>query len=97
MAEATMAPGAGDLIIDSPGNASIRVHLEQDQYRLGRSSVNDLAFPGDQKLSREHVVFERTAEGWTVRDVGSRNGTHVNGVRLTETTRLAHGDQITVG
>ena len=92
-----MQRSAGNLIIDSPGTASIRVHLEQDRYRLGRSSVNELAFPGDQKLSREHLVFERTAEGWTVRDVGSRNGTQVNGVRLTETTPLAHGDQITAG
>ncbi len=97
MASAATAAGAGDLIIDSPGNATMRVHLERDRYRLGRSSVNELAFPGDQKLSREHLVFERTAEGWSVRDVGSRNGTQVNGARLAEAKPLAHGDRITAG
>jgi predicted component of type VI protein secretion system len=73
------------------------MHLEHDRYKLGRSSVSDLAFPGDQKLSREHLVFERIGEGWTVRDSGSRNGSQLNGARLTGTVRLAHGDQITAG
>ena len=92
-----MERSAGDLIIDSAGAGSMRVHLEQERYRLGRSSVNELTFPGDQKLSREHLVFERTAEGWTVHDLGSRNGTRINGMRVTETTCLAHGDRITAG
>ena len=97
MASAATASGTDDLIIDSPGNATMRVHLDRDRYRLGRASINELAFPGDQKLSREHLVFERTAEGWGVRDVGSRNGTQVNGARLAETKRLVHGDRITAG
>ncbi|MBV8553362.1 MAG: SpoIIE family protein phosphatase [Acidobacteriaceae bacterium] len=97
MATAAAGFGKGDLIIDSPGSTSMFVHLERDRYTLGRSSANDLAFPGDQKLSREHLVFERTTEGWTVQDLGSRNGTRVNEVRLTQVTRLAHGDQITAG
>ena len=96
---ATPASGldTGDLIIDSPGSATIRVHLDREHYRLGRSSANELAFPTDQKLSREHLVFDRTSEGWTVRDTGSRNGTQLNGARLTGTARLAHGDRITAG
>ena len=97
MAAAVIEPEAADLIIDSPGNASMRVHLDHKQYRLGRSSANELAFLEDQKLSREHLVFDRTSEGWTVRDVGSRNGTHVNGVRLIGTVCLSHGDRITAG
>jgi hypothetical protein len=46
----------------SPGIGSTRVQLEQPRYRLGRSSVNELAFPADEKLSRE-----RPQEGWTGR------------------------------
>jgi FHA domain-containing protein len=86
-----------DLIIDWPGSAGMRVHLEHGHYRLGRSSVNELAFPEDQKLSREHLVFERTGDGWTVRDVGSRNGTQVNGTTLIGTACLSHGDRIMAG
>ncbi len=97
MSSVATAPGAGDLIIDSPGSASVRVHLKGERYRLGRSSSNELAFPADQKLSREHLVFERTPDGWTVRDVGSRNGTLVNGSRLTGVAHLAHGDRIGAG
>lgn len=97
MATTTGGLHAGDLIIDSPDSATLRVHLEYEQYRLGRSSTNDLAFPTDQKLSRDHLVFERRGESWTVRDVGSKNGTQLNGVKLTETRQLCHGDQITAG
>jgi serine phosphatase RsbU (regulator of sigma subunit) len=93
----TTVTGQEDLVIDSPDCAGMRVHLDRKQYRLGRSSVNDLAFPEDQKLSREHLVFEQTGDSWTVRDVGSRNGTRVNAVKLTGTASLSHGDRITAG
>jgi sigma-B regulation protein RsbU (phosphoserine phosphatase) len=97
MSAAGVKSNADVLIIDAPGIGSTRVQLEQPRYRLGRSSVNELAFPADEKLSREHLVFERTAEGWTLQDLGSRNGTKVNGVRVTKATRLAHGDRIAAG
>jgi serine phosphatase RsbU (regulator of sigma subunit) len=88
---------SSELVIDSPGHASLRVRLEKERYKLGRSAANDLAFPADQSLSREHLVFERTSEGWTIRDLASRNGTQVNGTRLSDAVRLAHGDRITAG
>src|SRR5690242_1880027 len=93
----TSRGATGELIIDSPDARSIRVLLERQSYRVGRSTANELSFPGDQRLSREHLVFERTPEGWTVRDIGSRNGTWVNGIRLTDAAKLAHGDRITAG
>jgi serine phosphatase RsbU (regulator of sigma subunit) len=86
-----------ELVIDSPGKATLRIPLEKDSYKLGRSSANDLPFPNDQSLSREHVVFESTSEGWRIRDLLSRNGTQVNGIRLNGATPLTHGDRITAG
>ena len=86
-----------ELIIDSPAVESVRIRLDLHSYRLGRSSLNELSFPADSGLSREHLVFENTADGWIVRDAGSRNGTRVNGMRLTTPARLAHGDRITAG
>ncbi|MBV9764059.1 MAG: SpoIIE family protein phosphatase [Acidobacteriaceae bacterium] len=91
------AGAACELVIDSPGRETARVHLDGESYRVGRSSANELSFPADHALSREHLVFENTAEGWTVRDAGSRNGTRVNGARITAPVCLAHGDQITAG
>src|SRR5207245_5232248 len=50
----------------------------------------------DPTLSRKHAVVERTDSGWAVRDLESRNGTFVNGKRVTAHA-LRHGDQMTVG
>ncbi len=97
MATPVMPARAGELIINSPGKRDARVCLEQQRYRIGRSTVNELCFPEDDRLSREHLVFELRDAGWTVRDAGSRNGTRVNGVTVTEPVRLVSGDQITAG
>jgi hypothetical protein len=86
-----------ELIIDSPGVETVRIRLDRESYRLGRSSLNELSFPADSGLSREHLAFENTADGWMVRDAGSRNGTRINGARLTAVARLTHGDRITAG
>ncbi len=50
----------------------------------------------DAALSRLHCVFSFEAEGWSLRDVGSSNGTFVNG-RQIESHRLADGDRIAAG
>jgi serine phosphatase RsbU (regulator of sigma subunit) len=86
-----------ELIIDSPGVETLRIRLDRASYKLGRSSANELSFPADSGLSREHLIFENAANGWIVRDPGSRNGTRLNGVRLSAPTRLEHGDRITAG
>ena len=86
-----------DLVIDSPNCSTARMHLERERYRLGRASSNELAFPADAKLSREHLVFERVDGFWTLRDLNSRNGSFVNGKRVIGAMRLAHGDRVTAG
>jgi transcriptional regulator with GAF, ATPase, and Fis domain len=48
--------------------------LVRGSLLVGRGAV-----PGDPRLSREHAQITRTAEGWHVRDLGSRNGTFVDG------------------
>ncbi|MGC2661240.1 MAG: FHA domain-containing protein, partial [Bryobacteraceae bacterium] len=97
MATAVARAGSDELIIDSPFSASLRVQLGGEKYTLGRSSANDIAFPEDPKLSREHLVFEWIGNNWTVRDVGSRNGTHLNGARVTGTMQLSPSDLIGAG
>jgi sigma-B regulation protein RsbU (phosphoserine phosphatase) len=97
MATGTAPCALSELVIDAPGNSSIRIRLERDRYTLGRAATNDLPFPNDQSLSREHLIFERLQEGWTIRDLASRNGTYLNGRRLTDALRLGHGDRIVAG
>jgi Nif-specific regulatory protein len=69
--------------------------LETTTVTFGRDSSNDIGVP-DEALSRLHCVFSCEGEGWTLRDVGSSNGTFVNG-RQIECQLLVDGDRIAAG
>ncbi len=67
------------------------------QVTLGRAANNDVAID-DATLSRVHLVLERGAGGWTVRDGGSRNGTKVNGSAVgASPVRVGAGARIEAG
>jgi hypothetical protein len=72
------------------------VALSEPQIRLGRDPSNDVVLD-DQTVSRLHAVLESYGSGWSVRDLGSRNGTLVNGERLLWERVLRHGDEIRLG
>ncbi len=59
--------------------------------------MNELCYPDDSGLSRQHLVFERSGNEWAVRDLDSKNGTQVNGVRIKGTHVLQPGDRVTAG
>jgi serine phosphatase RsbU (regulator of sigma subunit)/pSer/pThr/pTyr-binding forkhead associated (FHA) protein len=74
-----------------------KVVLDRPVTTIGRSSMNDLPI-ADKMLSRQHARIVRDSNGGlSVEDLGSRNGTFVNGDRLTAITPLKPGDRITVG
>lgn len=75
--------------------ATRRVELTGSPVSIGRLPDNVLQF-GDDSLSRNHCVFEPFGKGYRVRDLASRNGTKLNGARITE-ARLRHGDTVKVG
>jgi len=62
----------------------------------GRSSTNDIVI-ADGAASRAHFELQRRDRQWFIKDLGSRNGTLVNGVRVTTQTALRTGDEISVG
>jgi len=86
-----------ELQILSPDGNTRSVPLEKEQISLGRSSAAELSFPDDSGLSRQHLVVERDGDGWAIRDLGSKNGTVVNGVRISGRAALKSGDRITAG
>ena len=63
---------------------------------VGKGAANDIALD-DPTVSRLHAALEEFAEGWCVTDVGSSNGTYLNGERIWAQQRLRHGDEIRVG
>jgi phosphoserine phosphatase RsbU/P len=86
-----------ELVISSPDGTARTIALDHDSVTLGRSSTNELYYAEDAGLSRQHMAIERDGDQWTVRDCGSKNGTMVNGLRLTEPHTLQPGDRITAG
>ncbi len=86
-----------ELQILSPDGQNRQFPLQGERISVGRAATAELSFPDDNGLSRQHLAIERDGEGWSVRDLGSKNGTVLNGVRVTEKTRLNPGDRITAG
>ena len=63
---------------------------------VGTLESNDVVVDADG-VSRVHAVFERFGDAWCVRDLGSRNGTFVNGGRIIGERALHSGDEIILG
>ena len=72
-----------------------RVVEVEGEVGIGRENA-DLTLPDDQ-VSRRHATVRKTAQGLEIEDLGSTNGTWVNGRHLTAPTQLAAGDEIRVG
>jgi pSer/pThr/pTyr-binding forkhead associated (FHA) protein len=70
--------------------------LDSERMTVGSLESNDVVVDSDG-VSRVHAVFERFGDTWTVRDLGSRNGTFVNGGRIIGEQALHSGDEILLG
>jgi class 3 adenylate cyclase len=73
-----------------------RIPLAGRRVTVGAEPSNDLCLDHDRTVSRVHGVFELYANAWGLRDLGSRNGTFVNGKRISECL-LRDGDEIRLG
>jgi pSer/pThr/pTyr-binding forkhead associated (FHA) protein len=73
-----------------------RIELHEGHYVLGRHLQNDIVL-NDTNVSRRHAEFVSAAGEVTVKDLGSTNGTKVNGVLVTGEQLLQHGDVINFG
>jgi serine phosphatase RsbU (regulator of sigma subunit) len=88
---------AHELVIHCPGQPARNVPLGGGRLSVGRSSAADLCFPEDTGLSRVHFAFDPEGDGWTVEDLGSKNGTYVNEIALKGRLILKPGDRVTAG
>ncbi|MFN7987687.1 MAG: SpoIIE family protein phosphatase [Thermoanaerobaculia bacterium] len=84
------------LTIHTPGEPAGRFRVDRPSLNLGRSSTNDV-FLADRTLSRVHARLDQKPEGLVLTDLGSRNGTQLNGARIVEPTVVRAGDRIVLG
>lgn len=70
--------------------------INDEETQIGKGPRNDLVI-ADPSVSTAHSVLRRENEAYTIADLGSRNGTFVNGERVTSPRRLSHGDVIGMG
>lgn len=73
------------------------VALSGQRVTLGKASTNVVALEHDETVSRLHAVLENLGFAWSIRDLGSRNGTYLNGERITAERVLRSGDEVRVG
>jgi hypothetical protein len=90
-----VAPDKGLLLVKRGPNAGTTYELGADVVRAGRHPASDI-FLDDITVSRRHAEFVRGPAGWTMRDVGSLNGTYLNRERTDEAV-LSNGDEVQIG
>jgi hypothetical protein len=71
--------------------------LDSAQLTIGRGRQNDIAIGSDEYASARHARFEPRQDGVWVQDLGSTNGTFLNGARLEHPRRLTPGDVVRIG
>lgn len=90
-----LRPGTALLLVLRGPNTGARFLLDAPVTTTGRHPDSDI-FLDDVTVSRKHAVFQAEGESFTVRDVGSLNGTYVNRERI-DSSVLRNADEVQIG
>lgn len=85
-----------ELVVHPPNGKPTVVTLDRGPLVLGRAGTATVQVD-DAYVSDEHSEILPDGDGWSVRDLGSTNGTYLNGAKVTQPTPLASGDQLRLG
>jgi FHA domain-containing protein len=86
------------VVIKSPAlDAGEEVPVDSMPVAIGRGGQNEIPLDGDEFASAQHARFESKRDGLWVEDIGSTNGTYVNGTLLERPQRLKLGDIVRIG
>lgn len=88
--------GTGMLLVKRGPGAGSRFALDRDVVSAGRHP-DSVIFLDDVTVSRRHAEIVRGQNGYSVRDVGSLNGTYLNRERIEDEVALNNGDELQVG
>ena len=94
-AVAALPAGSALLIVKRGPSDGSRFLLDIDVTTAGRHPNAEI-FLDDVTVSRKHAEFKRDAQGFTVTDLASLNGTYLNGSRV-DSAKLTDGDEVQVG
>lgn len=72
-----------DFVRTQGESQAIQIPEDKERITIGRNKSNDIQLDEPQ-VSRNHAVLVKTDKGWVIEDIGSANGTFVNGVRITK-------------
>jgi pSer/pThr/pTyr-binding forkhead associated (FHA) protein len=84
------------LVVLAGAKEGLEIPLKREKFLIGRAKECALR-AGSEAISRQHCAISRLENGYTVKDLGSRNGTYVNDKRITEEVPLAAGNELRVG
>ena len=97
-AKAAAKPIGRLVVVTSPAlTTGEELAIDSSPILVGREAENDVPLLRDEFSSSRHARIEPRRDGVWIEDVGSTNGTFVNGVRLTKPSKLSSGDVIRVG
>jgi pilus assembly protein CpaF len=82
--------------ITEKGGAQQKLEFDEEAITVGRVQGNDVILPRGN-VSKRHATVEFKDQRFTMTDLGSTNGTYINGRRLQEPTQIFQGDKIYVG
>lgn len=87
--------GAELVVLDEGGQEKERISITREPVNIGRLSTNDVVL-SDSNVSRRHAKLRRSGDRWVLVDLGSTNGTLVNG-KLAREHELRNGDRVSFG
>jgi hypothetical protein len=87
--------GAQFVVLDESGQEKERISITSEPVNIGRLSTNDVVL-SDSNVSRRHAELRRSGDRWILVDLGSTNGTLVNG-KLAREHELKNGDRVSFG
>ncbi|MCB0016050.1 MAG: FHA domain-containing protein, partial [Anaerolineales bacterium] len=87
---------AARLVIEQGPEPEKRFTLGNAPQTIGRSANNGIVI-NDAEISRRHAQITPQGDGYVLEDLGSTNGTFVNGIRLNHPMALKHGDSVEFG
>jgi hypothetical protein len=93
---AALPSGSALLVVRRGPNVGARFLLDADLTTVGRHPEADI-FLDDVTVSRRHAEFLRSGRSFEVKDLGSLNGTYLDGNRIDGTAQLLDGAEVQVG